>query len=219
MSPPLPASSSAAPLASLPPEARVSGRAIRLDRANVDTDLIIPSRFLKGVGREGLREGAFADLRATPSNPFASADAANAPILIAGPNFGCGSSREHAVWALQQIGIRAVVAPSFGSIFQGNALRNGLVPVQLASAFVERMMRAPPDAEFTIEVEQQKVTLPDGATARFELDSFRKHCLLKGSDGVQIGLANLARIHAYEEEVMRLRPWEQQIADTSEEGL
>jgi 3-isopropylmalate/(R)-2-methylmalate dehydratase small subunit len=133
-----------------------------------------------------------------------------APILVAGANFGCGSSREHAVWALQQGGIEAVIAPSFGEIFEANALRNGLVAVRLPEEQVESLLELDPMHHVTIDVVAEIVIGPDGEMP-FRLDPFRKHCLVNGLDEIAVTLGDEDRISAYEEETRLERPWEQQL--------
>lgn len=189
----------------------VSGRAIRLDRANIDTDLIIPSSYLKGLGRDGLAEGAFAALRQSPGNPFDDPATASAPIMVAGPNFGCGSSREHAVWAIQQLGIQAVLAASFAPIFETNALRNGLVAARLSADEIEALFQLPQDCALTVDVPGEAVVLPDGRQFAFALDPFRKHCLIEGVDGIDLGLAKRHAIEAFENRAAAEHPWEQHL--------
>jgi 3-isopropylmalate/(R)-2-methylmalate dehydratase small subunit len=187
---------------------RITGPIIPFDRANVDTDLIIPARFMKTLTREGLGDGAFAALRGTPGNVFEHPWYLGAPILVAGSNFGCGSSREHAVWALQQIGIEVVIAPSFGEIFEANALRNGLLAVRVTEAEVEALLEIPPTSHVTIDIPAERVLMPGGEIA-FRLDPFRKHCLVNGLDEIAITEGFEPVIAAYEERVRCERPWEQ----------
>lgn len=193
------------------PPRRIFGRVIPLPLSNVDTDLIIPARFMKTLGKDGLAQGAFAALRENPDNPFDDSRRRGAPVLVAGANFGCGSSREHAVWALQQLGIEAVIAPSFGEIFEGNALRNGLVPVRLAEEEVERLFRLDPDERLTIDVEAGAVTGPNGWSAAFELDPYRKYCLIEGVDDMDVALSLAEATADYEARISRERPWEQRV--------
>ena len=186
---------------------RISGPAVPLGRANIDTDLIIPARYMKRVSREGLGEGAFDALRGDPGNPFDDPRYRGAPILIAGANFGCGSSREHAVWALRQIGIEAVIAPSFGEIFEGNALRNGLLPVRLPEGAVRGLLALEPDEALTIDVEAQLVITPAGDRLAFSLDPFRKRCLIEGLDDIDLTAQLEPEIRAYEARARQERPW------------
>jgi 3-isopropylmalate/(R)-2-methylmalate dehydratase small subunit len=189
------------------PSLVITGAVLPLARANVDTDLIIPARFMKTVTREGLGEGAFEALRGEPGNMFDDPRYRGAPILVAGANFGCGSSREHAVWALQQIGLRAVIAPSFGEIFENNALRNGLVAVRLADEAVERLLALGPGERVTVDVLEQVVIAPGGERLPFPLDPFRKHCLVHGLDEIDMTAELEAEIAAFEEQARRRRPW------------
>ena len=133
------------------PVSTIEGRAIPLGAKNVDTDVIIPAHWLKTVTREGLGKGAFESLRGQPGNPFDDPDFAGAPILIAGDNFGCGSSREHAAWALLDLGIRAVIAPSFSDIFAGNAFKNGILAVSLPQEQVDRLLEGLDEVGLTLE--------------------------------------------------------------------
>ena len=190
------------------PRLRITGPAIPFGRANVDTDLIIPARYMKTLTREGLGEGAFAALRGQPGNLFDDPWYRGAPILLAGGNFGCGSSREHAVWALMQIGIEAVIAPSFGEIFEANAMRNGLVAVRVPQEALERLLELGPQQHLTIDVLGERVIAPDGEI-EFRLDPFRKHCLVNGLDEIAVTEGFEAEILAYEKKARDQRPWEQ----------
>ncbi len=173
----------------------VEGRAIAVCRANIDTDLIIPARHLKTVTREGLGRFAFEAVSGEDS-PFADPALAGAPILIAGENFGCGSSREHAVWALLDRGIRAVIAPSFSDIFASNAFKSGLLAVELPLAAVVRLSEV--GAE-TVLIDLQAMTVTAaGAHFPFVLDPFRRRCLLEGLDEIGLTLRSEAQIDAYE---------------------
>ncbi len=182
---------------------RLEGRTLILAQDNVDTDQIIPARFLKGTSREGLGQHLFADWRrdATgaprPNFPLNRPEAKGAEILVAANNFGCGSSREHAVWALRDSGFRAVVALSFADIFRNNALKNGVVPVALAADAHAKLVAAP-GARILIDVEALAVVLPDGTRAAFALEPFARHCLLEGVDELAYLLAQDALISAYE---------------------
>jgi 3-isopropylmalate/(R)-2-methylmalate dehydratase small subunit len=155
------------------PVREVEGRAIPFGAKNVDTDVIIPAHWLKTVTREGLGRGAFETVRAQPGNVFDDPEFAGAPILIAGDNFGCGSSREHAAWALTDLGIRAVVAPSFSDIFAGNAFKNGILAVVLPQAQVDRLLEVARTEPITIDLENLRVRdrsvsqrVPDGRPGR-----------------------------------------------------
>ena len=176
----------------------VIGTAYPFGRKNVDTDVIIPAQWLKTITREGLGRGAFETLRKDPDNLFDSAEYAGSPILIAGDNFGCGSSREHAAWALLDLGIKAVIAPSFSDIFSGNAFKNGILAVALPQEQVDRLLEVAKTDPITIDLESQTVTTPFQDRFTFEIDLFRKHCLLNGLDEVGLTLTRDAAIAALE---------------------
>jgi len=185
----------------------VEGRAIPFGRAQVDTDIIIPARWLKTVSREGLGEGAFESVRAEPGNVFDDPRYRGAPILIAGENFGCGSSREHAAWALADLGIRAVIAPSFSDIFSGNAFKNGILTVVLPQAAIDRLMEVAVSEDVHVDLETQTVTTPFQDRFAFEIDPFRKSCLLEGLDEIGLTLASGDAIAAYEKTMAAERGW------------
>ena len=185
----------------------VSGRAIPLGLKNIDTDVIIPAHWLKTVSREGLGEGAFETIRKTPGNPFDIEDFAGAPILIAGDNFGCGSSREHAAWAMLDMGLVAVIAPSFSDIFSGNAFKNGILAVALPQAQVDRLLEVAQEHPITIDLDNQVVTTPFQDRFAFEIDPFRKHCLLNGLDEIGLTLERDAAIGAHEKDRAASLPW------------
>jgi 3-isopropylmalate/(R)-2-methylmalate dehydratase small subunit len=187
---------------------RITGPVIPFGRINVDTDLIIPARHMTTMTRDGLGAGAFEALRDQPGNVFDDPCYRGAPILVAGANFGCGSSREHAVWALLDLGIEAVVAPSFGEIFEANALRNGLVAARVPEEAVDRLLELPPDRHVTVDVVGECLVTPDGDVP-FRLDPFRKHALVQGVDDIDLTESLAAEISAYEAEARRTRPWEQ----------
>lgn len=188
------------------PIRQFTARAIALPLDNVDTDQIIPARFLKGVTRAGLGAGLFADWRyradGTPvaDFPLNQPEHAGAAVLVAGDNFGCGSSREHAAWALLDHGIRAVISTHFADIFRSNALGNGLLPIELQRDAYDRLLRAcaAPDATVTIDVESTTLTLPDGGSVRFPLDPFARHCLVHGVDRLGFILAAEEDIATFE---------------------
>ncbi|WAT19308.1 3-isopropylmalate dehydratase small subunit [Aurantiacibacter sp. MUD11] len=187
---------------------QVEGRAIPFGRKNVDTDLIIPARWLKTVSREGLGQGAFEAVRAdNPDNIFDQPEFANAPILIAGDNFGCGSSREHAAWALLDMGVRAVIAPSFSDIFAGNAFKNGILTVALPQDQVDRLLEVAATDPITIDLESQTVTTPFQDRFAFDIDPFRKYCLLEGLDEVGLTLTRNEAIADYEQRLAADKPW------------
>ena len=186
---------------------QVDGRAIPFGAKNVDTDVIIPSHWLKTITRDGLGQGAFETLRKDPDNLFDSAEFSGSPILIAGDNFGCGSSREHAAWALLDLGIRAVIAPSFSDIFSGNAFKNGILTVVLPQAAIDRLMAVAKTDPIHLDLENQIVTTPFQDRFPFEIDPFRKHCLMDGLDEVGLTLARDAAITTYENEAWAALPW------------
>lgn len=185
----------------------IRGRAIPLGLKNVDTDVIIPAHWLKTISREGLGEGAFETIRQSPGNPFDVEDFAGAPILIAGDNFGCGSSREHAAWAMLDMGLAAVIAPSFSDIFSGNAFKNGILAVELPQDQVDRLLEVAKDHPITIDLENQVVTTPFQDRFAFELDPFRKHCLLNGLDEIGLTLERDAAIENHEKQRAAGLPW------------
>jgi 3-isopropylmalate/(R)-2-methylmalate dehydratase small subunit len=185
----------------------IDGRAYPFAQKNVDTDVIIPSHWLKTITREGLGRGAFEVLRADPDNLFDSAEFKGSPILIAGDNFGCGSSREHAAWALLDLGIRAVIAPSFSDIFSGNAFKNGILTVVLPQAAVDRLVEVAKTDTIHIDLEHQTVTTLFQDRFTFEVDAFRKNCLLNGLDEVGLTLARSDAIGVFENIVRTERPF------------
>ena len=187
--------------------ATIEGRAYPLGRANVDTDIIIPAHWLKTVTREGLGKGAFETIRAEPGNVFDDARFAGAPILIAGENYGCGSSREHAAWAMADMGIRAVIAPSFSDIHAGNAFKNGILTVVLPQEQVDRLLEVAQQHPITIDLESQTVTTPYQDRFGFEIDAFRKDCLLKGLDEIGITLEMDDAIATHEVRARTETPW------------
>ena len=191
------------------------GVAAPLLRANIDTDAIIPSREMKLVSKVGLAGGLFAGWRyldaaaRTPDPSFVLNQAAfaNASILLAGANFGCGSSREHAVWALHEFGIRAIVAPSFGSIFQNNCIRNGILPVVLSEADVALLARQAGPRPLTVDLQRQAVVMPGGQSYRFEIAAAQREMLLEGLDPVALTLRLEAQISAFQTRDRAQRPW------------
>ena len=189
------------------PVTLVTGTAYPWGAKNVDTDVIIPARWLKTITRAGLGRGAFETVRAEPGNVFDDPRYAGAPILIAGDNFGCGSSREHAAWALADMGVAAVIAPSFSDIFSGNAVKNGIVPVVLPQAAVDRLLAAAIEAPVTVDLETMTVTTPFQDRFVFALDPFRRRCLMEGLDEIGLTLARDTEISNFEGEVRAGRPW------------
>ncbi|MFZ5668263.1 MAG: 3-isopropylmalate dehydratase small subunit [Pseudomonadota bacterium] len=197
------------------PFTRLDGRAAPLPLANIDTDQIIPKQFLKTVEREGLAKGLFYDLRFDEQGREKAGFVLNDPafkgarILIAGDNFGCGSSREHAPWALQDFGIDCVISTSFADIFNGNCLNNGLLPVVLKPEEVQVLMDEARGGNhvFSVDLEAQTVIAPSGATFRFEIDPARKEKLLKGLDAIGETLQHAGDIDVFEQKQALARPW------------
>jgi len=183
----------------------VSGPVAALDRASVDTDQIIPKQFLKRIERTGFGEFLFYDWMKDPAFPLRRPEFASAPILATGRNFGCGSSREHAAWAIQEFGFQAVVAESFGDIFRTNASKNGLLIVSLAETDVRELLDAAP-AEATIDLETQTVVLPSGRTATFDVDPGIRDRLLNGWDDIALTELRTAEIDRYEADRERPGP-------------
>ena len=183
---------------------RFASTTVVLPQRNIDTDQIIPARFLTTTERRGLGRHAFADWRTradgTPNPDFPFADPANAgaAILVAGRNFGCGSSREHAPWALLDYGIRAVISNEIADIFRGNALKNGLLAIVVSDA-EHRWLLDNPGVELRIDIAEGSIRLPDGGTLRFDLDAFSRHCLLNGVDQLGFLLQQESAIAAYEQ--------------------
>ena len=189
------------------PVSTIEGKAYPFGLKNIDTDVIIPAAWLKTISRSGLGKGAFETIRANPDNLFDSAEYAGSPILIAGDNFGCGSSREHAAWALDDMGIKAVIAPSFSDIFSGNAFKNGLLTVVLPQEAIDRLMEVAKTDPIHIDLEHQTVTTPFQDRFEFEIDPFRKHCLLQGLDEIGLTLASADDISSYESQLAAEKPW------------
>jgi 3-isopropylmalate/(R)-2-methylmalate dehydratase small subunit len=189
----------------------IRSRTVVLPVENVDTDQIIPARFLVTTTREGLGKGLFADWRRERDGrpkagfPLDQPEAAGATVLVAGRNFGCGSSREHAVWALQAAGFQAVVSPAFADIFRANALKNGLVPVLVDDATADWLI-ANPGAEITIDLETSTVALPNGKSVKFPLEPFARYCLMNGVDELGFLLSKHAEIAAFEAAAFPV-PW------------
>lgn len=187
-----------------------------LNMMNVDTDMIIPKDYLKTITRTGLGKGLFAELRYDnqgKENPLFVLNQApyrNARILVSGKNFGCGSSREHAPWALHDCGFRCIIAPSFADIFFINIFKNGMLPITLSEARVDELMRLLlelPGAEIAVDLESQTVTGPDGQVDVFSIEEFQKHCLLNGIDDIRLTDMSSDKIQAYEGRVRLDRPW------------
>jgi len=189
---------------------------VPLDRGNVDTDAIIPARYLKTLKRTGLGVGLFFAWRydagggERPDFPLNRPEYRGGQVLVTGENFGCGSSREHAVWALMDFGFRAVVAPSFSDIFHNNCLKNGMLPVTLPAAEVRSMidaLQAAPGGKVAVDLPAQSITGPDGDVHRFAIDPFAKTCLLEGLDEIALTLKSSQEIHAYERRRKKATPW------------
>ena len=185
----------------------LTGVAVPFGVSNVDTDVIIPARFLKTITRAGLGQHAFAGLREEPDNVFDTQRNRSAPVLIAGDNFGCGSSREHAPWALADMGFRVVIAPSFADIFAGNAFKNGMLLVALPQEQIDRLMVVAENFEITVDLENQVVTTPFQDRFAFAVDPFRKDCLINGRDEIGLTETRLTDITAYEARLATARPW------------
>jgi 3-isopropylmalate/(R)-2-methylmalate dehydratase small subunit len=193
----------------------LTGVAAPLDLENVDTDKIIPARFLKTIKRTGLGVHLFDSLRYDSTGAEKPDFVLNQPkyrhaeILIAGDNFGCGSSREHAPWALLDFGIRCVIAPSFADIFHGNCFKNGILPIALPADICAQLMEDAAmgtNARITVDLARQVVVRPDGTEIPFEVDAFRKNCLLNGLDDIGLTLGHEAAIDAYEAAVQKWQP-------------
>lgn len=183
---------------------KITGRTLPLNRADVDTDQIIPAKYLKRIERTGFGEFAFESWRSDPDFVLNNPDYQGASVLVAGPNFGCGSSREHAPWALEGLGIRAVIAPSFADIFRNNCAKIGLLTVVLSQENIDRLIaRAEelPASQLEVDLESQTVSTPDGSfTQNFELDPFVRHCLLNGLDAIALTLLEEDSIRLFEDQ-------------------
>jgi len=189
------------------PVRQVEGRAYPWGAKNIDTDVIIPAHWLKTISRTGLAKGAFETVRAEPGNLFDDPRYAGSPILVAGENFGCGSSREHAAWALADMGIQAVIAPSFSDIFSGNAFKNGIVPVVLPQEAIDRLVEVASTDEITVDLETMTVTTKFQDRFPFELEAFRRDCLMQGLDEIGLTLARDTAISKFESGAAVARPW------------
>ena len=194
----------------------LTGVAAPLKIVNVDTDMIIPKDYLKTIKRTGLGKGLFAEMRFNEDgseNPdFVLNQPAyrDAKILVAGDNFGCGSSREHAPWALLDFGIRCVISTSFADIFYNNCFKNGILPIVVSPEDLDKLMddaERGSNATLTVDLEEQEIRGPDGGTVKFDIDAFKKHCLLNGLDDIGLTLAKSAKIDIYEAGLAENRPW------------
>jgi 3-isopropylmalate/(R)-2-methylmalate dehydratase small subunit len=194
----------------------LEGVAAPLKLANIDTDKIVPKQYLKTIKRTGLGKGLFAELRYKDDGSENPEFVLNQPayrkakILVAGENFGCGSSREHAPWALLDFGIRCVISTSFADIFYNNCFKNGILPVtvspeNLAKLFDDAERGA--NATLTIDLVKQEIRGPDGGTIRFDIDPFRKHCLLNGLDDIALTMEKKSKIESFEKKAADKRPW------------
>ncbi|MGE5476099.1 MAG: 3-isopropylmalate dehydratase small subunit [Bacteroidales bacterium] len=194
----------------------LTGVAAPLPMINVDTDMIIPKQFLKTIKRTGLGKNLFDEMRYTQDGKevadFVLNKAAyrSAKVLVAGANFGCGSSREHAPWAIADFGIRCIIAPSFADIFFNNCFKNGILPIKLPTEQVDALLKQAENganATFTIDLENQVVVAPDGSKTAFDVDPFRKHCLLNGLDDIGLTLQKAAKIESFEAARAKSSPW------------
>ena len=195
----------------------LTGVAAPLPIRNVDTDMIIPKQFLKTIKRTGLGKSLFYEMRYDPATGNELPDFVlnkpqyrNATILVAGDNFGCGSSREHAPWALLDFGIRCVIATDFADIFYNNCFQNGILPIKLPQSDVDKLMddaSRGANATLTIDLEKQEINGPDGGTIKFDIDPFRKHCLLNGLDNIGLTLEKGQSISSFETSTASSRPW------------
>jgi len=195
---------------------KLSGIAAPMPLINVDTDMIIPKQFLKTIKRSGLGVNLFDEMRYDDDGGEIADFVLNKPayrtaqILVAGDNFGCGSSREHAPWALLDFGIRCVIAPSFADIFFNNCFKNGILPIVLPQEQVDLLMddaERGANATVTVDLENQTITGPDGGEISFEVDAFRKHCLLNGLDDIGLTMEKAPSIEAFETQAAQQRPW------------
>ncbi len=194
----------------------LEGVAAPLKVVNVDTDMIIPKQYLKTIKRTGLGKGLFSEKRfnddgsENPDFVLNKAAYRNAKILVAGDNFGCGSSREHAPWALLDFGIRCVISTSFGDIFYNNSFKNGILPIRVSPEDLEKLFddaERGANATMTIDLENQEIRGPDGGAIKFDIDPHRKHCLLNGLDDIGLTMVKKDKIDSYESKLGAERPW------------
>ncbi len=195
---------------------KISGIAAPMPLINVDTDMIIPKQFLKTIKRSGLGVNLFDEMRydddgnEIPDFVLNKAQYREAEVLIAGDNFGCGSSREHAPWAIKDFGIRCVIAPSFADIFYNNCFKNGILPIALPQEQVDLLMQDAEkgaNARMEIDLEAQQITTSDGEVVSFDVDPFKKHCLMQGLDDIGLTLEKAGSVKAFEDRVSAERPW------------
>jgi 3-isopropylmalate/(R)-2-methylmalate dehydratase small subunit len=194
----------------------LSGVAAPLPIMNVDTDMIIPKQYLKTIQRTGLGKGLFSEMRYREDGSENPDFVLNKPayraasILIAGDNFGCGSSREHAPWALLDFGLRCIISTSFADIFYNNCFKNGILPIKVAQVELDKLFddaTRGANATLTVDLDAQEIRGPDGGVIKFDIDPFRKHCLLNGLDDIGLTLQKAARIDAFETATAQSRPW------------
>jgi len=194
----------------------LEGVAAPLKMINVDTDMVIPKQYLKTIKRTGLGRGLFSEMRykddgsEDPNFVLNKPAYRKAKILVAGDNFGCGSSREHAPWALKDFGITCVISTSFGDIFYNNCFKNGVLPIRVSPQDLEKLFddaERGANATLTVNLEKQEIRGPDGGMVKFEIDSFRKHCLLNGLDDIGLTQQKSAKIASYEDKAKATRPW------------
>ena len=191
------------------------GVAAPLPMVNIDTDMIIPKNFLKTIKRTGLKDGLFYEMRWTADGQkkdFVLDQPAyqNAKIIVAGPNFGCGSSREHAPWALLDFGIRCVIATSYADIFFNNCFKNGILPIKVPKEIIDKLMddaSRGSNAIIEVDLEKQEIKGPDGGTVHFDIDPFRKHCLLNGLDDIGLTMEKGSEIDDFEARQKEAQPW------------
>ncbi|MEQ9519165.1 MAG: 3-isopropylmalate dehydratase small subunit [Parvibaculum sp.] len=195
---------------------KVEGVAAPMPILNVDTDMIIPKQFLKTIKRTGLGKNLFDEMRYTKEGQEIPEFVLNKPqyrsaqILVAGDNFGCGSSREHAPWAIADFGIKVIISTSFADIFYNNCFKNGILPIRLAQADVDKLMddaERGANATVSVDLVAQEIKGPDGGTIKFDIDPFRKHCLLEGLDDVGLTLQKEDKITAFEKTLGSEQPW------------
>jgi 3-isopropylmalate/(R)-2-methylmalate dehydratase small subunit len=198
------------------PFTTLTGVAAPLDIMNVDTDMIIPKQYLKTIKRTGLGTGLFAEMRFNEDGSENPDFVLNKPayrkaeILVAGDNFGCGSSREHAPWALLDFGIRCVISTSFADIFYNNCFKNGILPIKVSQEDLDKLMedaRRGANATMTVDLQAQEIHGPDGGVVKFDMDEFRKHLLLNGLDDIGLTMEKAPSIDTYEAKAAKSRPW------------
>lgn len=195
---------------------KLTGVAAPMPIVNIDTDMIIPKNFLKTIKRTGLGKGLFAEMRYNrdgsekPDFVLNKPAYRNAKIIIAGDNFGCGSSREHAPWALADFGIRCIISTSFADIFYNNCFKNGILPIKVSAVALEKLLAEAnlgANATFTVDLEKLEIAGPHGDIIRFDLDEFRRHCLLNGLDDIGLTVQKAPKILQFEEDNLKAHPW------------